>query len=216
MNIEKLKDLEAKFLSFYPNGYEDGIFFPTMKNFKPEKLELFAKENLKKENFQNPSLVVDIFLKIVQKSVLVSLFDKLKLKDVISSLNSYEKDMLSIEVYEFLHGNKKEGFQGLVQFLEKYKLAKWTIISVVPYYMNRQENYFIKPTTTKSIIKYLELENLIYKAKPSFEFYEEYSKCLKILKSKVNNSLTFDNVAFTGFLRISIESCKEDKYDTKL
>lgn len=209
MNLQKLKDLESEFLYAYPDGFADAKFFPTMKNFKPEKLEEFAKEVLKEENFQNPNLVVDGFFKVVQKSVMVSLFDKLKLKDAIASLNSYEKDMLSIEIYELLYGNKKEGFEGLVEFLSEYKLAKWTIISVVPYSINRQEEYFIKPTTTKNIIKYLELKELIYKPKPSFEFYEKYTNYLDEMKSKLNSSLTFDNAAFTGFLKIAIEICED-------
>jgi adenosylcobinamide amidohydrolase len=54
MNLEKLKDLESEFLERYPKGFEDAHFFPTMKKFKPEKLEEFAKEALKKENFSKP------------------------------------------------------------------------------------------------------------------------------------------------------------------
>ena len=50
--------------------------------------------------------------------------------------------------------NKKEGFEGLVDFLAKYNLAKWTIISLSPYCINRHTEYFIKPTTTKMIIKF--------------------------------------------------------------
>jgi hypothetical protein len=209
MNLEKLKDLESEFLERYPKGFEDAHFFPTMKKFKPEKLEEFAKEALKKENFSNPNLVVDGFFKTIQKSVMVSLFDKLKLKDAIMSLNSYEKDMLSIEIFELLYGDKKEGFEGLAEFLAQYNLAKWTLLSVVPYSINRQTEYFIKPTTTKNIIKYFELKNLIYKPKPSFEFYENYTKALDEMKSNVDSSLTFDNAAFTGFLKIGIELCED-------
>lgn len=209
MNIEKLKDLESEFLDNYPKGFEDANFFPTMKKFKPEKLEKFAKDILSKENFQNPNLVIDGFFKTIQKSVMVSLFDKLKLKDAINSLNSYEKDMLSIELYELLYGNKKNGFEGLVEFLDQYKLAKWTIVSIVPYTINRQTEYFIKPTTTKNIIKYFELKDLIYKPKPSFEFYENYTKALDMMKSNVNKSLRSDNAAFTGFLKVGIELCEE-------
>lgn len=209
MNLKKLKELESEFLYRYPQGFEDKIFFPTMKNFNPDKLEEFAKDGLKKENFSNPNLVVDNFFKTIQKSVFVSLFDKLKLKDTLSNLNSYEKDMLSIEIYELLYGNKKDGFDGLVKFLARYSLGKWTLVSIVPYTINRQEEYFIKPTTTKNIIKTLELKDLIYKPKPSYEFYENYTKILDEMKSKVDKSLTFDNVAFTAFLKVAIEMCEE-------
>ena len=209
MNLEKLKDIESEFLERYPKGFEDAHFFPTMKKFKPEKLEVFAKEALKIENFSNPNLIVEGFFKTIQKSVMVSLFDKLKLKDMIVSLNSYEKDMLSIEIYELLYGDKKEGFEGLVDFLAEYSLAKWTLISIVPYSLNRQTEYFIKPTTTKNIIKYFELKDCIYKPKPSFAFYENYIKILDEMKENLDDSLTFDNAAFTAFLKIGIEMCEE-------
>jgi hypothetical protein len=205
MNRKKLKDIESEFLVLYPEGFRDAHFFPTMKKFKPEKMEEFAKEVLSKESFENPSVVVDGFFKVIQKSVMVSLFDKLKLKDALAQLNSYEKDMLSIELYELLYGDKKNGFEGLIEFLAQYNLAKWTLISIVPYTINRQNEYFIKPTTTKMIIKYFELKGLEYKPKPSFVFYEKYTKYLDEMKSNVDESLTFDNAAFTGFLKIGME-----------
>ena len=205
MNIKKLKDIEEEFLFHYPNGFEDAKFFPTMKKFDPSKLEAFTKENLKKDNFSNPNFVVDAFFKIIQKSVLVSLFDKLKFRDMLENLTSYEKDILSIELYELLHGNQKNGFDGIVEFLSQYNLAKWTIISVVLYYNDRQKEYFIKPTTTKNVIKYFELENLVYKPTPSFEFYNAYKKVLNKMKKNVHKSLHPDNAAFTGFLRIAME-----------
>ena len=209
MNIEKLKEYEAEFLEQYPNGFDDRNFSSIMKTYNPLKLEEFAKDALKKENFQNPSLIVNGFLKVVQKSVFVSVFDKLKLKDMIATLNSYEKDMLSIELYELLYGNKKKGFEGLVEFLSEYKLAKWTIISLIPYCINRDEDYFIKPTTTKNNIKTFELEDCIYKTKPSFEFYDKYTKALDIMKSSLDKSLSPDNVGFTAFLKVAIESYGE-------
>ncbi len=205
MNLEKLKDVETEFLLQYPKGFEDAVFFPTMKKFDPSKLEAFTKENLKKENFSNPNLLIDSFFQIIQKSVLVSLFDKLKFRDMKDSLTSYEKDMLSIEIYELLHGNQKNGFEGLVEFLSQYNLAKWTIISVILYYNNRQKEYFIKPTTTKNVIKYFEIKDLVYKPTPSFEFYDSYKKVLNEMKKNVHKSLYPDNAAFTGFLRIVME-----------
>ena len=205
MNLEKLKDVETEFLLQYPTGFQDAKFFPTMKKFNPSKLEEFTKENLKKENFSNPDLVVDAFFKIIQKSVLVSLFDKLKFRDMLVGLSFYKKDMLSIELFELLHGNKRDGFEGLVEFLSQYNLAKWTIISVLLYYNDRQKEYFIKPTTTKNVIKYFEIKDLVYKPTPSFEFYDSYKKVLNEMKKNVDKSLSFDNAAFTGFLRIAME-----------
>ena len=61
MNLDKLKNLESEFLCRYPKGFEDEDFFPTIKKFNPEKLEKFAKDVLKKENFSNPNLLIEGF-----------------------------------------------------------------------------------------------------------------------------------------------------------
>ena len=205
MNLKKLKYMEEEFLTFYPTGFEDVKFFPTMKKFNPSKLEEFTKESFTKENFTNPNLIIESFFKIIQKSALVSLFDKLKFRDMFLTLTSYEKDMLSIELYELLHGNQRNGFDGLVEFLSQYSLAKWTIISVILYYNDRQKEYFIKPTTTKNVIKYFEIKDLVYKPTPNFEFYNSYKRVLNEMKKNVHKSLQPDNAAFTGFLRIAME-----------
>lgn len=209
MNIEKLKDVESEFFDAYPKGFEDEKLIRMVKKFNPEKLEVYAKEAFKKENFSDPHFIVEAYFKTIQKSVMVSLFDKVKLRDVIKALTSYEKDMLSIELYELLYGKKKNGFDGLVEFLSEFGMAKWTLVTLVPYSFNRQTEYFIKPTTTKNIIKYLEIPDLIYKPRPSYEFYKEYSKVLDSIKSKVSRPLSFDNAAFTGFLKMGIEICNE-------
>ena len=60
--------------------------------------------------------------------------------------------------------------------------------------------------TTKNIIKTFELEDLIYKSKPSFEFYDKYTKALDVMKSNVDKSLSPDNVGFTAFLKVAMES----------
>ena len=100
---------------------------------------------------------------------------------------------------------RKEGFEGLVEFLDQYKLAKWTVISVILYYFDRQKEYFIKPTTTKNVIKYFEIKDLVYTSKPNYEFYDSYKKILNEMKKNVHNSLSKDNAGFTGFLRIGMQ-----------
>lgn len=208
MNKEKLKDLELEFLEYYPKGFESEELLPIMKKFNPLKLEEFAKTNLSKDSFSQPPIVCDNFMKVISKSVMVSLFDKAKLRDMIKSLTNFEKDILSIEIYELLYGDKQSGFEGLVEFLDEYKLAKWTIVSMVPYAIYRDKEYFIKPTTTKDILRYLEINELVYKPKPSFEFYDRYTQILNEAKLDIDKSLTFDNALFTGFLRRSIEVCE--------
>ena len=200
--IEKLKDIEAEFLENYPKGFQDEGMLEIVKRFKAEKFEQEVNELFKKDNFSQAEIVCENFTKIVSKSPLISLFEKPKLRDAIKSMGIYEKDMLSIALYDLLYGKQKDGFETLVEILAEYKLAKWSIISLIPYYLNRKKEYFIKPTTTKNILKYFEIENIIYKPKPSFEFYKEYKNFLNQLKKQTDKSLCKDNAQFTGFMML--------------
>ncbi|AXX92268.1 hypothetical protein CPU12_09130 [Malaciobacter molluscorum LMG 25693] len=210
MNIGKLRDLESEFYDQYPKGFKDERLLCLLKKFNPEKLEEVAKNYFQKENFSQPQLICEGFMKVISRSPMVSLFDKAKLRDALKSMDIYQKDMLSIELYELIYGNKKNGFNGLVEFLKEYNLAKWTLVTLIPYALKRKKEYFIKPTTTKMIINFLELENLIYKPKPSYEFYKSYSKVLSVLKKDLKKPVLLDNAAFTGFLKMGIEICEED------
>ena len=85
MNLEKLKDVETEFLPQYPSGFQDAKFSQQWKNLTLQNSKLFYKRKLKK-NFLNPNLVSWCFFQIIQKSVLVSLFDKLKFRDMLAGL----------------------------------------------------------------------------------------------------------------------------------
>ncbi|WP_321315312.1 hypothetical protein [Halarcobacter sp.] len=205
-NIEKLKDLEAEFLESYPKGFNDEEILKIIKRFKSEKFEEEVRTLFEKNNFSNPDIICNNFLKIISKSPLISLFEKPKLRDAINQMGMYEKDMLSISIYDFLYGSKKNAIETMVEILSKYRLAKWTIITLIPYYFYRKKEYFIKPTTTKNILKYFEVENIIYKPTPTYEFYKEYKKFLNSLKKEASKTLTKDNAGFTGFLKMTLES----------
>ena len=62
----------------------------------------------------------------------------------------------------------------------------------------------MKPNTTKRVIRYLELDDLVYKPRPSWEFYARYRDTINEMKSMVNPSLSANNAAFTGFLMVTI------------
>jgi hypothetical protein len=205
MNLNKLKDAENYFFELYPKGFEDEALQVIIKRHNTAKIGNEVQELFSKDNFAMPQLICDNFAKIVSKSSLISLFEKPKARDMIKNMSIDQKDMFSIALYDLLYEDKKDGFESMVEILALFKLAKWSIISLIPYYFARQEEFFIKPTTTKNIIKHFELENIVYKPKPSYEFYVEYKKILNKMKSKVDKRITQDNAGFTGFLMMSME-----------
>src|SRR5574344_430366 len=208
MNIEKLKECEERFFEYYKDGFEDEKLAKTVKLFNTQKFHTLTKNSFALENFSNIEQIAQDFFTILLKSPLISFYEGDLLKNALKNLTSYEKDMLSIYLKDILYAknedNKKDSFDELVELLASKNLAKWHIITLIPYYFSPNKNYFLKPSTTRNIIKYFELKDIKYNSKPSFEFYKNYTNNLLKMKNSVNPKLIDDNGRFTGFLRLAM------------
>lgn len=206
MNLEKLKNAEDYFFELYPDGFEDVALLPIIKRHNTAKIGQQVREMFAKEKFSQPDLICENFAKIVSKSTLISLFEKPRVRDMMKEMRMERRDMFSIGLYEMLYGNAKEGFEIVVEILSFYSLAKWSIVTLIPYYFDRAKAFFIKPTTTKNIITFFEIQGLVYKPKPSYEFYVAYTNILSTMRANVSPRISpNDNAGFTGFLMIAME-----------
>lgn len=204
MNRKKLLEAQANFMSRYPGGFDDPGMAYIKKKHDVDKLVSFTQETLTRSAFNRPELIADTVLKIVGRSSMVSRFEKPKFRDFIKSLNSHEKEALAQAFEKRLFGRaKKRGFEELVGMLLPHKLAKWSVVSVVPFYLAPNKEAFVKPTTAKGIIANLEVENLSYHPTPSWEFYRGYQQLLDEIREQVSPSLSPNNAALTGFLMSS-------------
>ena len=204
MNFERLHDAETQFLQRYPGGFDDPAIQSIKKKHNVDKLIEFSHESLTEPNCDRPEFVADSLLKIVSRSSMVSRFEKPRFRDFIRSLSAAEKIKLAHAIKNSLHGKKKAGFEEMLELLLYYKLAKWAIISVVPFYYSPKREVFVKPTTAKGIISYLEVGNLHYDATPSWSFYTGYRKLIAEIKKQVAPSLSPNNAALTGFMMMSL------------
>lgn len=201
MNLQKLDLAKQHFLNLYPQGFDDPQMEDIRKKHKPEKMRDMAQDIFHKEAYLNPSKFLEDIQKLVSRSSMVSVFEKPKFRDFSRGLNSDEKEIFAKGMNELLHGDREMGFRILLDILQYYKLGKWTLLTICPYYFKPKEEIFIKPTTAKMAIQYFELEDLVYSPKPSFEFYEAYRARIKSMMERVK--LTDDFAAFGGFIMIT-------------
>ena len=205
MNIEKLKRAEADFLVRFPDGFADPAMAPIMKKHNVGKLTEFAQANLTRAQFNNPEHIAETLVRIISRSSMVSMFEKPKFRDFVRSLNSHEKEHLAFAFEKRLYGRaKRAGFEEILGMLSHYKLAKWSIISAVPFYFAPKKEAFVKPTTAKGIVAYLEVNDMQYKPRPSWEFYRAYVKLLNEIKKEVQPSISPNYAALSGFLMTTI------------
>ena len=204
MNLKRLKQAEAEFLARYPGGFNHPDMITIGKKHNVGKMTEQAKELLNKKAFQKTGPVLDSLIKIVSRSSMVSMVEKPKFRDYVNGLDRDEREALAMGFQLLLHGKQQRGFEIVIDILARGKLAKWSLITICPNYMKPLDEVFVKPTTAKNVIKYLELENLDYKPRPSWAFYEEFRRQILAMKEKVDPSISPSNAAFTGFLMMSL------------
>ena len=204
MNHEKLREAEATFLQVYPRGFADPGIQAIRRKHNVTTLIAFAQANLTKASCNRPEFIAETMLKIVSRSSMVSRFEKPRFKDFLTSLSSDEKRALAYAVEQRLFGRKQQGFEELLGMLLHHKVAKWAVISAVPFYFSPRREAFVKPTTAKRILASLEVQGLRYNATPSWEFYKGYRDLLTEIRKRISPSLSPNNAALSGFLMMTL------------
>jgi len=203
VNLQKLREAESLFLHRYPGGFENEDMQKVGKKHNVGRLSEYAATALARKNFNQQARILDEIVKIVSRSSMVSMFEKPKFRDYVNGLSRDDRAFLATGFKRLLHGEQEQGFNDLVDVLSEGKLAKWSLITICPLYYRPQSEVFVKPTTTKNVIRQFELEDLVYNPRPSWEFYVGYRDAITRMKAAVSPSLSPNNAAFTGFLMMT-------------
>ena len=204
MNVTKLREAEALFLHRYPGGFaNEEIQQRVAKKHNVGKLSEFAATALAKNNFAKPGALLDDIVRIVSRSSMVSRFEKPRFRDYVQGLARDDREFLLAGYQRLLHGKQEQGFNEVLDVLSEGKLAKWSLMTIHLHHWRPQQEVFVKPTTTKNVIRQFELQDLEYRPRPSWSFYQRYRSVIDDMKAHVDPSLSPNNAAFTGFLMMS-------------
>ncbi len=203
MNLEKLEEFEQRFFMMYPEGFDSFELVSVRKKHNIDKVSKYVKDVLSKENLDKGLMVVEDIIKVVSKSSMVSVFEKMKFRDYVRAFDEFQKQDLIDAVYENVHGDEEKGFNMLIRLLSRYKIAKWPILTVFRCYYNLEYDILVKPTTVKNVIKNLELD-IKYSPTATYKFYNQYRTLINQLKDHVDPRLSPNNPAFSGFLMMTM------------
>lgn len=168
-------------------------------------MEVFAQEVLCEDALDRELEAMDNITKLISKSSLVSVFEKVKFRNLIQESDDLFKRDIVGAIRVMLHENEETGFTQLVNLLAPYQLAKWPIITVLLTYYRPKQDVFVKPTTVKQIIQVMELEDIHYTSKVNYDFYRTYRSALLDMMQHVNPELSISNGHFSGFLMMTME-----------
>ena len=208
MNAGRLRQAESEFLARYPGGFDHPDMVAVGKKHKVPQMIEMTQLAFQEGNFGLPTVIVASLTKVIGRSSLVSVFEKSKFKHFANTLTPMEHEWLVDGLQEQLYGHQQSGFEMVVDLLGTRKLAKWPLISVCPMYFRPDHEVFVKPTTIKTMIDALELHELQYHPAPTWAFYAALRSRINEMKSMVDDSLSPNNAAFTGFLMMTLGSVK--------
>jgi len=203
MNIEKLKKLESEFLERHPDGFKSKEFVKITKKHNVGKHTEYINGILTEDYLNKGHQVFKDVAKVVLSSSLVSVFEKVRFRDFAADLTTAEKTRFVKGVSELLYGHEKSGFYMVYTLLKEHRLAKWPIITVFRVYAYPKKDVLMKPTVVKKVIAHLNLD-LKYESDPSYTLYRKYRTEINKMKKEVALSLRPNNLAFTGFLMMTI------------
>jgi hypothetical protein len=125
---------------------------------------------------------------VITRSPLISVFEKVKLRNFSNSLFTKDRQKLTDGLQELRHGDEQLGFDAQPEILQIRKLAKWSLMTILQAYDHPQRAVFMKPATAKGTIQYFELHHSHYYLTPTWSFYEGYRATSDHMKSKVDLS----------------------------
>ena len=204
LNPKKLKLAELEFLQRFPGGFSHSDMQAIGKKHNVTKMVDFAQASFTKKASKDIDTYAENMIKVVSRSSMVSVCEKPKFRDFVRRLDPSEKAFLVKAQHQILHGKQQAGFEAMIDLLQTEKLAKWSLISIIPAYFSPTVEVFVKPTTTKNVIAHFEIDDLLYKPMPSWSFYFRYRDMINSAKSKVDDSLSPSNAAFCGFLMMTM------------
>ncbi len=205
LNQKKLLQAETLFLASYPDGFADREMVAIARKHRMEQMVALATECFSREACQDIEATADNMVKVISRSSMVSMFEKPKFRDFVKRLQANDREFLVNALSQLLHGQQRQGFDALVDILLTEKLAKWSLVSIIPAYYAPSTEVFVKPTTAKGIIKFFDVPDLEYKPRPSWDFYCAYRKLINDAKLCVAPSLSPSNAAFSGFLMMAMK-----------
>lgn len=206
LDQQKLKVLEGDFFMRFPGGFNDPEIIEITKKHRMDKMVEFTQASFKKRAFGNIHVTADNMIKVVSRSSMVSMFEKPKFRDFVNNLGENEKAFLVNALYQILHGKQQAGFEAMTDMLLTEKLAKWSLMTIIPAYFSPTKEVFVKPTTAKGILKHFAIDDPIYKPKPTWDFYEKYRHLINEGKGRANPDLAPSNAAFSGFLMMTVQT----------
>lgn len=184
--------IDRMFLNRFEGGLEDAAFLEMKKRHKSSDKILLMASSLVYDDFISSNAILrahqlDILIKMVKASTMISTFEKLAFQNYMSNPNMHAVFLASLR--ELLVTNNADNFNDFVDVLLMQKheynanIAKWPIITFFLVYCKPYDEVMVKPVTIKMIAHFLNVD-ISYKPLPNFDTYQKIRQMVMQYKAQ--------------------------------
>ncbi len=127
INSQTAKVIDLKFLTLFPDGFEDEEWNNLGKKHDPSKIfRVFENELSKKElkrllKEKDYEEICEVTSKLIKKATIVSVFEKVAFSNFIAKETTED---FCVALYNFLYNYNEDTFEEFVSILAKHKHSK--------------------------------------------------------------------------------------------
>lgn len=194
--FQSVASLAEKFLSQYPDGFEDQQYYKDERGYKEEAAQVL-KEKLGEETFR--SLLAEgrfadiarIALSLISKTNLVFPNESMALADALKKQTTYH-ERFAQALFTLLYAPGKQGghFDDFCGLLEEMKACKWTTATYFPFLLRPEEEIFVKPKVTQEAADAFTYRGLNYEPTPSWAGYIRMRNFARYVKEELERQTT--------------------------
>ena len=189
-NYRYIDDL---FLLRFPNGLDDEEFLELGKKHKSSsKILEMVKNEIDLESFQlednyHVSKNIGLIIKMVTKSTMVSVFEKVAFKNYLADPLVHVSFLQSLyAMLKNLNEDTMAEFVGVLNYRRldsSKKVATWPIVTFFLIYFDEYNEVYIKPTTIRRLAKLLEFD-IKYESTPNYMTYQRVKEMVMAFKKQ--------------------------------
>lgn len=204
--------IDDLFLLKYPDGLEDEEYLNNAKRHRNtfkviEMCQNFDLEQLVLKDSYHQNLCIDFMIKIITMSSTVSVFEKVAFKNYLADKRVWDEFLENL--YLMLSDLNEQTFNNFVYtlMLKKHEKnanpAKWPVITFILQMFYPNDEVFVKPTTIKKVILFLE-SGIVYKSIPNFQTYAEIRELILDFKKHSALAKNQNNIVAQAILYIGL------------
>ena len=170
----------AKFLRFFPDGFQDETYIDWERGYKQEAHEKW-EASLGKSKYLtllrdgNYDEIAKIAVQIESRTNLLFSFEKMALRDAVRMNNGAQQ--FARGLYDFLHGRggPQQRFERWCEVVadlprKQTRVLTWPIVTVFGFIAQPEEHIFLKPNVTRTAAREYDFD-FQYRSKPNWDTY---------------------------------------------